>query len=505
MPENISSSSFANKKELFLRIKKEREILNKDKIIPRDRKDMIPVSYMQEKMLIPEIKGLYDPEEYRPIGPSLGYIIKGRINILALRKAIQEIVRRHEVLRTNYKVMDKQPYQQINELPDNILNVVDLDNLTEDENKNEANRLLRNKGSDKFSYFQDLFMITATLITAKDEHMLIIVTSHIATDAFSMHILQKELLIFYQSFLYNIPSPFPELPVQYADFSIWERERFSGDFLKEKLAYWKQLPDANNSVLPTDYIMSEPACYDGDSVPVVILPEMTRKLKLLSQKSNVTLFTFLFAALIALIYRFSGYNYNLFSMVVANRAKKETDSLIGCFMDFQFVHIDLKDDLNFLEVIERTKKTLFDVYENYVPCNLILNNISHLVDFNFLPSEGVIKNTASNSNVDAADSSSQDNNSKPNSKINDTLSMSQRMMFIPLKIPQPGFAIFPIALNLSEISDTINGFIRYRTAQYNRATIVNLANDYIILLSHVVNNPEIRISEIKTKPHKSVA
>lgn len=502
MPENTTSSSLAAKREMFLKLQKEKEINNNERITPRDRTGRIPVSYVQRGGIMAVVNKYYDPDITRPHGPCLGYIIKGRVNIPAFGKAIKEVVKRHEILRTNYEVVDDEPYQVINEVPDNILKVIDLNNLSDSEKKDETNRITLDKASETFHFLKDKLMLTATMLTAKDEHILYIPTNHSATDYVSIGVLQRELLTLYQSYSLNIPIPLPELTIQYADYAIWERERFSGEFLEKKLAYWKQLPDTVNTSLPLDHI-PEVFTYDGGSVPVAVLPELTKRLKLLSRENNVTLFTVLFATYIALIHIFSGKKYNFFSIPVANRTQKETEALIGCFTTWQFVHVDLEGDPDFLEVVKRTNNTLLKVYDNFVPFNFVTDIIppqGPVVDFQLQTlSEGVNK---------AQETTCEEPKSGIKEPYEDSeamaQSMSQAMMFIPLKVPQPIFALFPIAVSLSEFADTINGDFKYSKSFYDRSTIVNLTNDYVLLLSQIIKNPEIRMSELKMKPHKSV-
>ena len=326
--------------------------------------------------------------------------------------------------------MEEVPYQVINDVPDNILKVIDLKDLQEDERKDELTRIAINRASESFSFFKDQLMITFTIITAKDEHALYIFSNHIATDGVSMGVLQFELLTLYQSFMYNIPIQLPELTLQYSDFSIWEKERFSGELLEEKLSYWKNLTGKINSFLPIDH-MPETFNYGGGVVPVVLLPQMTRELKKICQKNNVTMFTLLYAAFIELIYIFSGYKYNFFTFVVANRTQKETEILIGCFMDWQFHYIELDRDLTFLDIVGRTNKTLLEVYDNYVP----FYHVSKII-----PPQGPVVNfqlqTFGGGRLDSSDTISEEHNSQPKEKTDTNGAVSQNMpqpmMFIPL-------------------------------------------------------------------------
>ncbi len=502
MHESTGSSSIAVKREMFLKLQKQKEAINKDKITPHERKDRIPVSFMQEQILRAEMAGTYDPDKTRTVCPYLGYIIKGRINIAALHRAMQEIVKRQEVLRTNFELIDNQLYQVINDVSDNILKVIDLSNLSEDKRKEETDRITKKRASETFSLFKDKLMLSATLIVSKEEHVLFIPTDHVATDGLSMGILQAELLILLQSYTLNIPLSLPELPIKYRDYTIWERERYTEDYIEGKLGYWTQLREKINNFLPYDH-KNEPLRYDGGAIPVVLLPQMVKRLKELCQTNNVSMFTFLYAAFMELIHVFSGHNFNFSHFVVANRNQKETELLAGCFIDWQFLCLDFGGDPTFLELMERTKNTLFEVYDNYIPFGP-LSNILPGQDFRILFQLQTFFDKA-NKAPDSVDNKQElQTTEETESKTTKSQVMPQPMMFIPLKISQPTFALFPLEIMLSEAADTINGNFIYSDTYFSRSTIVNLSNDYILLLSQIIKNPLIRLSELKIKPHKSV-
>ena len=209
--------------------------------------------------------------------------------------------------------------------------------------------------------------------------------------------------------------------------------------------------------------------YAGDIVPVTVLPELAMRLRQLARKCKVTLFTVLFAAFISLIHAFSGYRYNFFCIPVANRSRKETQSLIGCFMNFQFVHIDMSGDPTFLEIIERLNKTLHDVYANYVPFHFITQQIPPLgpvVDFQL-------------------QSASDDEEMKP-----------EDMLLFPFKLQPQEFALFPIDVRLLDSSEEITGHFKYQTSLYDRKTILGMVNDYLGVLTRAAQDPDIRLRNI---------
>ena len=491
--------SLKQKRELFQRLNRltDDSADNYD-IVTCQRPDKLPVSFIQEQVIGAELAGLYDPAKTRVICPALSYLIKGRINISALDKALCEIVRRHEILRTNYIVIDKQIFQNINVAPDTVLQVSDLRKLAQIDRKNEAERILAKIAATPFSFFENQLMISAKLIiTDDDEYILTVITNHIATDGLSMMILQTELFGLYQSFFYNTPSPLTELPIQYADFAIWERKYYSDEFLEKKLRYWRNIPDTVNTFLPTDHAPAS-LSYVGDTVPISILPELVKRLLLLGHNNNATLFTVLFSAFISLIHSFSGYKYNFFCIPVANRVRSETRSLIGCFTNFQFVHVDLDGNPTFVELIERVHKTLLDVYDNYVPFHFITKVIppqGPVVDFQLQTSPNLPDSPANEQSYRDEPQPERPRSRPPAQPAAASLAA------IPFRLPQAEFALFPIEVLLLGTSKEVGGYIRYQTAAYERSTILKLVNDYIVLLTKLTGNPNMRIKEMSIKPH----
>ena len=478
-----------------------------------NRPDKLPVSFIQEQVISAELNGLYDPAVMRVNCPTLSYLIKGSINTSVMDKALREIVRRHEILRTNYVVIDKQIFQNINAVPDTVLQVSDLRSLTQNDRESEAANILNGITTRPFSFFDNRLMINATLIIMGDEeNVLVVITNHIATDGLSMMILQEELFVLYQAYLYNMPSPLQELPIQYADFTLWERRRYSGEFLEKKLDYWRNIPDTINSFLPVDHAPASQS-YVGGIVPMSLLPELVKRLSLLGRGRSSTLFTVLFSAFIALIHAFSGYRYNFFCIPVANRARKETRSIIGCFMNFQFVRVDLSGNPSFEELIDRVNRSLLDVYDNYVPFHFITSVIppqGPVVNFQLLTPLNTMKpRTDEKSSPDGtpsaesspAESPSAESLSAESPPRKAPLQSAPALATLPFRLPQSEFALFPMDVILSGNGNMVSGNLRYQAASYDRSTILKLVNDYMVLLTKLAVNPDMRIQETGIKPH----
>jgi hypothetical protein len=481
MSINIKSLSLEEKKKLFVRLKKEKGHKIKERITPQDRKDRIPTSFQQELQIYSIEAKMFDPEECRIPGPAFGYTFKEELNINALNRAIKEIVRRHEILRTKYEIIDGEKFQVVNEIPENILSIVDLKNLPEKaEKKEEAARIIKKRSSDTFDIFNDPLMIMFMLILRGDRCDLIVTTHHIATDADAMPILQKELFVLYQAFSNNIPSPLPELPIQYSDFSIWQRKQYSSENISEKLVFLKkELTDRLELKLPIDRNEPYKGDLSGDVETVIIEAELEEQLITLSNATKISLFTTLFTAYMALVYCFSRYTYNEAVITLSEKKQEEIWPLIGCFADFQNIKIDFNGDPNFQELLNRTNNKLLAARDNFIPYSLYLKQtqIPAQTGFNFVQFPDKLSRLQSGAS------------------LNDNI--------IPIRIPQPVISIYPLSMMLVEVPRKIAGAIVYQTELYEPETIQRLVSNYIRLLKNIVNNPKLRISEMDIEPHES--
>ncbi len=473
--------SIEKMKELYLQKQNEKGFKIQERIVPRERNNKIPVSFLQQTQLDTIEWGLYDPKKNSVPNIYFAYTIKEKVNIPALHKSIQEILERHEILRTRYEIVDDEAYQIINDIPDKILNIIDLSNLMEGERNNETSRIAIKRSSDGFDVFNDSLMVMFTLIAFENENVLIFTIHHIASDADSNVILKNELFTLYQAFLHNLPCPFTKLPIQYADFSIAERKKITSDYLTEKLTYWKKnFLDGFNSRLPTDHEYPTKMLMTGDFLPIVIEPDLVEQVKMLSRKNRVSLYTILFSAYMSLFYCFSGYRYNKGFVIASQRTKSEIQSLIGCFADHQYVKVDFQGDPEFLEVIRRANNSLLDIRRNYIPFSIQTRHISSppQIFFAFNPN--------------------------PSSPSRQPLTKQIDRQIIPYRMPPPQklISLNAISMHLFESIEVIGGFIAYQTEIYNPETIHCLVDSYIHLLTDIVNKPKIRISEMNIKPHK---
>src|SRR6266404_4273153 len=286
-----------------------------------------------------------------------GVRLQGPLNVEALRSALNTIVNRHEVLRTTIDVVDGNPIQVIHQDESVCLPMIDLSEAPELQRQDELHSCLRNEFQRPFDLSRDL-MLKATLVRLDPaQHILLLMTHHIASDGWSSGILWQELAALYGAYLRGEANPLPELPIQYADYAEWQRQWLQGEVLERQLSYWKkQLFGVSALELPTDRSRPAVQTYRGSRQSLELSKELTQRLKALSRKEGLTLFMTLLAAFQTLLYRYSGQEDIAVGSPIAGRTRSETEGLIGFFVNTLVLRADLSGNPSFREVLHRVRQ-----------------------------------------------------------------------------------------------------------------------------------------------------
>ncbi len=289
--------------------------------------------------------------------------IRGPLNVVALEKALNEIVRRHEILRTTFKTSGDQLVQIVAPPAALRFALEDLRSLPASEQEAEAQRVAIQEAQTAFNLTSGpLFRVR--LLRLDDEHVLITCRHHIVFDVWSFEVFTNELIALYEAFDNDQPSPLSELPVQYADFACWERDWLQGDKMNALLRYWKQQLEGVPPVLnlPVDRPASAASSYEGKWQSFTLDKEQTKNIRALSQAERVTVYMVLVAAFKTFLYRYSGQSDFLIGTPVTSRTQPETDSLIGCFMNMLVLRTDLSGNPTFRELLGRVRETVLGAY-----------------------------------------------------------------------------------------------------------------------------------------------
>ena len=287
----------------------------------------------------------------------------GVIDDAALTKSFNEIVRRHEALRTTFAWIDGQPMQVISPRLDVSLPFIDLQFLPSIEQTAALQRLLNEVMQRSFDLLQGPLLQLMLIQLNKTEYVLLLSIHHIVFDEWSSGVFIQELGALYTAFKQDQPSPLSDLPIQYADFAHWQREWLQGDILETQLAYWRQqLNQVSILDLPTDRPRPSVQSYRGTPQQLEIPQALIEALESLSQQAGVTLFMTLLAAFQTLLHRYTGQDDIAVGSPIANRNRSELEGLIGFFVNSLVLRTDLSGDPTFRDLLERVRSVALEAY-----------------------------------------------------------------------------------------------------------------------------------------------
>jgi amino acid adenylation domain-containing protein len=290
--------------------------------------------------------------------------LAGQIDPEALERSVNEVVRRHDVLRTTFTTIDGRPVPTTHQELHVPQRVHDLSNEHEAHRETRAHAILTAEAETPFDLSRGP-LIRATLIKlADDQHIFLVVMHHIASDGWSLVLFFQELSTIYQAFSRGKSSPLGELAVQYADYAAWQRQWLQGETLQTQLVYWKQQLGGQLPVLelPSDRQRPAVQTFNGAREWLVLPEQLTESVLALSQREGVTLFITLLAVFKVLLHRYSGEEDVIVGSPIANRPQTETESIIGFFLNNLALRTDLAGDPTFQEVLARVRKTSLDAY-----------------------------------------------------------------------------------------------------------------------------------------------
>jgi amino acid adenylation domain-containing protein/non-ribosomal peptide synthase protein (TIGR01720 family) len=458
------------KRALFERLRASQVRIGK-----RQSQDHSPLSFAQER--------LWFLHQLDPNNPAYNIAIlwrfEGQFNIPLLQHCFNQIVERHESLRTTFREDSGQPIQVIVSRQLLVLPIVDLRTLPQQSRLVEVERLAKQTASYPFDLAEVPLLRTVVLQLSDTETILLLTLHHIVADGWSRGVLLRELTALYKAYLTGQPASLPALPIQYADFAVWQRQQ---DF-SDQIAYWQQqLADLQPLVLPTDYPRPPVSQFHSATQSLTLPPHLLEALKSLSRQSGVTLFMTLLTAFKVLLHRYSQQNDIAVGVPTANRSQAEVEPLIGFFVNTLVLRTDLSGNPSFQTLLEKVRQVTASAYQHqdlpFAKLVDVLHPQRHLsqnplfqVMFQFQNQVYELQN-ALTPNLDMPD-----------------LRLSQDWI-------NTGFTKFDLTWHLVDRSQGLLVVVEYRTDLYHPDTVTRMLGHFQVLLEGIIDIPNQPISEL---------
>ena len=451
------------------------------------RLEELPLSFAQQR--------LWFLTQLEPNNPfyniSAAVRLEGQLNLAALENSFNEILHRHEALRTNFKAVEGRPVAVISSETPLFLPVLDLKELPFAEKEAEVRQQALVEAQQPFDLECDPLLRVKLLCLEEQKHVVLLTMHHIAADGWSINVLVREVAAFYQAFSSGQASlrsrsvsqtdatrtPFLELPIQYADFAAWQRNSLQKEVLKSQLSFWQQQLDGAPAILelPTDHPRPAIQTFSGATYSFNLSQELSFALKSLSQKEGSTLFMTLLAAFKILLHRYTQSEDIIVGSPIANRNRAEIEGLIGFFVNTLVLRTDLSVNSSFRELLRRVRSSTLSAYAHQdLPFEQLVENLQPQRDLSYTP-------------------------------LFQVMFVFQNAPMSPLELPgltlspidsESQTAKFDLTLEMLETSQGLVGTLEYNSDLFEQSTISRMAGHLQILLLSIVANPDEQLSNL---------
>lgn len=435
--------------------------------LPRDSD--LPLSFAQQR--------LWFLDQWEPGSPyynvPAAVRLHGRLNHLAMQQTLDEIVRRHEVLRTRFTQVDGRPKLEIGpaDLAMMPTRVIDLQQLPAIEREQEAVRLAMEEARRPFDLSSGSLIRGILIQLDKEEHLVALTMHHIVSDGWSAGVIIREIAALYSAFAQGKPSPLAELKIQYVDFAAWQRKWFEGPVLEEQLDYWKKkLANPPGLLeLPTDRPRPAVQTLRGARRNFEFPLHLFNEIKKIGQKEGTTLYMTLLAAFQALLARYSGQEDICVGTPIANRQRAEIEDLIGFFVNTLVMRADLSGSPSFRNLLSQVKQSAIEAYAAQdVPFERLVDELQPERDQSHTPLFQVMF-TVQESSIQSL-------------KL-------PGLTLTPVQL-DTGSAKFDLILTMVDRGDVLKGVLEYNTDLFDLTTIDRMIGHYRVLLEAIIKDPD---------------
>jgi amino acid adenylation domain-containing protein len=443
-------------------------------IIPVSRDEDLPLSFAQQRLwflhqLSPDSTAYNLLEALR---------LEGALNLVALEQSLTELIRRHEILRTTFPMVDGKPVQRIAPPSTVTWQIEDLQGLSTEEQTAQFRQMAIAAALKPFDLAGEPLVQFTLLKLSPYSYILLLKMHHIIYDGWSLSIFFGELSQLYEAFTQGLPSPLAELPIQYADFAVWQRQWLTGEVLDRQLNYWREQLAGLTPILElsTDYPRPPVQTFQGEVECFQLDRDLTQRLKQFSQESDATLFMTLLAAFLVLISRYSGQLDLVVGSPIANRNSKSVEPLMGFFANTLAFRGNLSGNPSFREFHEQVRQTTLSAYAHQdLPFEMLVEKLQLDRDLSRNPLVQVLFSLQNT----------------PQSSSNLSGLIIENMP-LPLDVR----ARFDLEVNYWEIPGGLEGVWCYNSDLFDATTITRIGEHFQTLLQAIVANQEMRISEL---------
>ncbi len=401
--------------------------------------------------------------------------IDGKYDAEAMKRAMKELMRRHEVLRTAFSHRDGQPMQIVLPSINLTLPELDLSSLPEQEREREWIRVVRMDGRKHFDLSQPPLFRGTMVHLSPQEHRLLLTIHHIIADEWSMDVIHREVNELYEAFSHGRPSTLPELPIQYADFACWQRDFLQGEVLERRISYWKEELSGAPFILelPTDKLRPAVQSFRGATEFFKLPNELLERLKALGRQEQTTLFMILEAGFSALLHRYTGQDDILVGTPISGRTHSETENLIGYFLNTVVLRAKFTDRMNFRSLLQQVRERAVGAYAHPdLPFEHLVAELAPERDPSRTPLFQVMFIVHNPKGVSEV------------SKVSGNHKLGT------------GTSKFDLTLLISETGNGLEGLIEYSTDLFEAKTIRRMCGHYGTLLEAISRDPDQSISRL---------
>ncbi|MHC0066348.1 amino acid adenylation domain-containing protein [Nostoc sp. UIC 10890] len=403
---------------------------------------------------------------------SLAVNLKGQLEITLLEQSLNEIIRRHETLRTTFTTVNGQPVQIIADSLKLSLSVINI----ELQSNVAVQKLLTQESQRPFDLTHGPLLRAKVLRLAQQEHILLLEMHHIISDGWSTEVFLQEIALLYKAFLTRSSSPLPEVSIQYKDFAYWQRQWLEGEILQTQLSYWKQQLEGIPAALqlPTDRPRPAVQTSHGAEESIKLSPAVIKQLKAIARQEGVTLFMLLLAAFQTFLYRYTGQDDIAVGSPIANRQRQEIKDLIGFFVNTLVLRTDVSGNPTFDELLKRVKNVALGAYTHQdLPFDQLVEAVQPERDTSRTPLFQVMFNV------------------QDYSQLPEIPGLALSLVKIETETAQ-----FDVSLSIEITEQEVAASFYYNTDLFDAATITKMLRHFQNLLSGIAANSQARLSDL---------